>query len=496
MRIEVDVLRARVVERSSAERAWLSEYLTFRDPKAAFTGRPSRTPLYELITDTFPAGLARRVKLAAAEEGFAVEVVDLRGPPPAERDPALAIPWLRDYQAEALEAACRRKRGVLKLPTGAGKTVLAGGIVLALPCRWLIMVPDANLLHQTADELEKGNAKWPGIGEEVGRIGDALWSVRRVTVATFQTLWSRLSNELRLAKLHVKTRPGWRGPAMRMLDDAQGLIGDECHQVAAETFWGVVMRCRAWYRLGLSATPFDRGDKKSSLIVGALGPLVFKADRKELEDRGVLARSPVRMIVCKQLPEAKTYPGVYTEAIVRSAKRNRIVVEIAKVAPRCGFIFVQHVKHGQELVRRLEKASLSVAFAHGDRPVEARQEMVQRLVRGDLDYVVCTSVFQTGLNVRALRCLIVATGGRSAIATRQRLGRGSRLDEDSGKEQCEVWEFYDEGHPYLADHTDERRRAYEEDGHRVRVFDSVEEAARDALSMRSGPPPEPISAPS
>ena len=62
---------------------------------------------------------------------------------------------LRDYQQEALDAWVEsNRRGVLELPTGAGKTVIALAAIADTGTPTLVVVPTIDLLEQWQRELE------------------------------------------------------------------------------------------------------------------------------------------------------------------------------------------------------------------------------------------------------------------------------------------------------------------------------------------------------
>lgn len=810
MKIELGVLRARVTAMSPAERTFLHDYLTFSNPKGRFSGQGTKLHMLNVLDDSFPSGLWPLLEKAAREEGHEVELEDLRGENPAgltwpSLETSLLLdalcPWLRWYQREAVQAIVEQGRGIVWCPTGSGKTVIAGGAIKLLPIRWLFVVNDAGLLHQTADSFEKGRpAKgedpgWPGIGEPVGRIGDGVWSVERVTVATFQTLYARrkkpevaallesveglIADECFPAGTRIGCRPieevrvgdlvpsfneatgrleqrrviqvfrrpapglirlwladgrrvvctpghpfltpsGWlpaytlcgkhalsgdedadlalfgmpdadrarhdaegpgdllpalpagatggaaeegheallpvrdghpaggapwpragaagadlllrglppgslgeklngdgggpgaavprpdarrqpdaeprgaeeaqpdpaphrapaaldrregpwahgaaggamagarpllgdgvlppdggsggapgddlpgpggavlegrgrggrlqprdpegegAGPAERGLPSwvrvdrvevlepgsdgrygglcpggevfnlevegtqtyvADGLVAHNCHTLPAGTFWAVAMRCPAWFRIGLSGTPLARGDKRSSLTIGAIGRVIYRIRPEVLQAEKVLAVPTLRMIRCEQLPTAKTYAGIYSEAIVGSAKRNALLVRMAKQADKPAWLFFRQIDHGKDLLARCARAGINAELVHGSHDVKRRQALVEAQKRGDLDLLICSVVFQTGWDMPGLRAVIIGSGDKSVIATLQRIGRGMRVDKASGKETFEVWDVWDEGHPTLDQHTDERFKAYQKEGYKPEIME-------------------------
>jgi superfamily II DNA or RNA helicase len=80
---------------------------------------------------------------------------------------------LRDYQYEACENAIKYGRGILKMGTGAGKTLTICSILMSIflqrkdKFKCLLVVPDLTLVNQTFNDFEKYNAlfkytRWTG----------------------------------------------------------------------------------------------------------------------------------------------------------------------------------------------------------------------------------------------------------------------------------------------------------------------------------------------
>ena len=460
MWLEANNLHARVVRATREDRRWLHGYLSFEDTSAHYRkgGGGGRTSLYNLIADSFPAGLISLVIRGAKAEGFQVQIIDKRTCP-APRDPNADLAWLRDYQKEAVEVSARRTRGILWHVTGAGKGEVALGLVRAMPCRWLFIVHRSGLMYDIADRYEKRNSL-----EAAGRIGDGKWELAdpsgasgaSLTCATFQTL-SKAYGTPRFAQL---------------ADSAQGLIVDECHCLPSASFWRVAMQMRnAYYRIGLSGTPLARGDQRSLYAVAALGSVIHRIKPDVLIAAGVLAKPRIKLIPCFQTSDRPTWQGVYGECIVRSKRRNRIVIEAAKRAKTPMLVFVKEIKHGKLLRTMLEDADIQTDFVWGSDSQQSRERSVERLERGDIEAIVCSVVFQEGIDIPSLESVVVASGGQSVIATLQRIGRGMRTDQGR-KATFEVWDFDDRGQKWLEKHSRARSRAYRSENYEV-VVESV-----------------------
>ena len=473
MWIEVGCTTARVLRATDEEAAWLRDYMSFPDARARFRAfGPREVRMYDDLHASFPAGLVPLVRKDAPKEGFAVEVADRTAPAPVDPDANLA--WLRDYQRDAVRAVVTRRRGIIHLATGGGKTDVAVGVVRSVPTAgWLFLVHRTTLVHQAAERFSL-RAREHGVDlGEPGVIGEGTWREGDVlTCATFQSLAAALRN----GGAHA-TR------ARELLERVGGLIIDEAHCTPAEQFWRVAMgTTRAAYRVGLSGTPLARGDKRSVLAVAALGPVVYRLRAERLIDEGVLAKPTIRLVPVEQVSERVTWSGVYNELVVKSRVRNAAVVAAALRAEKPAFVFVQNIAHGRTLEKALLRSGVRTGFVWGGHSTDWRQSAVRSLVAGRVDVLVCSVVFQEGVDVPALRAVVVASGGRSVIAALQRIGRGMRVERDAAgavtKASFEVWDFADRGHGWLERHARERRQAYLKEGFDVVVDDGLPVVAK------------------
>src|SRR5690242_11507603 len=91
----------------------------------------------------------------------------------------------RPYQEDALAAwLAANGRGVVVLPTGAGKTVLALMAIARLGVRTLVVVPTNELLNQWRD----GVVNRLGVAKiKVGVVGDGRHDVRPITIITYSS---------------------------------------------------------------------------------------------------------------------------------------------------------------------------------------------------------------------------------------------------------------------------------------------------------------------
>ncbi len=450
MFIECGNLHARIVRATDDERTWLREYLSFEDTRAKFAKKrygsgDGRVRMFDIFTGTFPTGLLPLVRKAGPMEGFQIDLLDSRKKP-CEPDWTVDLKWLRDYQLAAVRNAVAFGRGIISAPTGSGKTELAIALHQVLSCRWLFLVHRTTLVEQAAERFTLRT------GQTADIIGEGRWenTGATFTCASFQSIYSALKR---------------KDPrVLVLLQQIQGLLVDEVHVLPSDTYWRVSMTTQqAYYRFGLSGTPLARGDRRSLLAIASTGPIIYRIQPDVLIEAGVLAKPRIQLVPVAQLSTCKTWQGVYGECIVRSRTRNQTIVDCAKRAEKPCLVFVKEIQHGRLLTERLLKADLRAEFVFGADSTPERQAATRRLVRGDLDVLVSSVIFQEGVDIPQLRSVVIANGGRSVIAALQRIGRGMRVTAD--KNTFQVWDVADHGCKLLERHTKARVRAYTSQGY-------------------------------
>lgn len=456
MRIVYGASLSKLVEAAASERRWLDEYTSveIQSYRPGMWGRiEERYRMFNLLTSEFPSGFLPLLERAAAKGGLELLVDRGALAGASAPDPQADLSWLRPYQMAAVRACLRARRGLVKVPTGGGKTEVFIALTRAVPCEWLFVVHRTDLVGQAARRYMQRT------GERAGYWDSARGWVRgtcNVTVATFQSLW------LAMRKKDKRAR--------EMLDSFGGLNVDETHAQPADSFFKVSMACRnAHWRIGQSGTPLDRSPRDSLRTVGSLGPICFKLSPDVLIDAGVLSRPVIRMVVCKQSSSsAASWREVYRDLVVRSPTRNAVVASMVERAARPCLVFVEELEHGEELREELRRRGVRAEFAHGGDWVAKREEKLRGLVDGSsFDVLICTVIFQEGIDVPELASVVNAAGKASVVASLQRIGRGMRTS--AGKDTFEVWDVRDAGQRWLAQHASDREAAYAREGYVVEI---------------------------
>jgi hypothetical protein len=330
-----------------------------------------------------------------------------------------------------------------------GKTYFAAALILALHRRTLFVVGRRDLLYQTQTVLRQ-QLKRP-----IGIIGDSKLAIRAVTVGTVQTIAPRL-----------------RDPAMLdYLTNVDVLIFDEAHHVASGQYHDIAVRCPAYFRFGLSASPLSRGDTGDVTLIAHTGEIISELDRQELEETGWLSKAEIQLKTISEprLPPRASYPAVYEQGIVKHVERNELIVEAAKAACQRGetvLILVRRTSHGKALRQACRATGLPTVYLRGSTSMEKRKVTLAKMRVQHLGtpfVVVATTIFDEGIDAPDIRCLILGGGGASRIKSIQRVGRGLRPKAD-GRNTLTVIDFVDRTHRFLLRHSDQRLAAYAEEG--------------------------------
>jgi superfamily II DNA or RNA helicase len=236
----------------------------------------------------------------AGEDGVSEAAAPDPEPPPPdpfevarERFALAAAPALslepRAYQRAALQAwIANGGRGMVVLPTGAGKTVLALMAVAHAGLRTLVVVPTIELLQQWRDSL----VHKLGLPEEmVGMIGGGVRQSRPITVITYDSA----------------------SMPRRKLDTWGLLIFDEAHHLPANAYRRIAEHSPAPLRLGLSATP-ERSDGLHEDLFTLIGQEVYRQGPKALSrDKHIAAYRERRIFVNLTGEEQARYDALTAE---------------------------------------------------------------------------------------------------------------------------------------------------------------------------------------
>ncbi len=395
---------------------------------------------YDPRSRAYRAPAFRYADLRARLEEHGIEHEDLVFETPTLR--GLASDYeLRSYQRTALDAwREHRDRGVLELPTGSGKTVIAVKAIEALAVPTLVVVPTIDLLSQWREEL-RAEFDIP-----IGQFGGGVQSREGITVSTYDSAYLKADSVGDVFPL---------------------VVFDEVHHLGGEGYREIARLLAAPYRMGLTAT-FERPDGAHEVVEELIGPVVYRTSADDLAGEHLAPYDVKRIEVSLTAEEREEYErnqetfvsylresGIdmqrgsdYRELVKRSGSDPRareallakqrareIVSNAERKVEELGEILDRHrgeriivfTAHN-DLVYRLSERFLLPAITHRTGAGE-RREILERFREGAYSRVVASNVLDEGVDVPDASIAVVLSGSGSEREFTQRLGRILRPGE-------------------------------------------------------------------
>jgi superfamily II DNA or RNA helicase len=350
----------------------------------------------------------------------------------------------RPYQEEAI-AAWRKggRRGVVVLPTGAGKSLVAQVAIAQTQRSTLVVVPTIDLMNQWYDILLSC------FNAEVGLIGGGYYEIGALTVTTYASAFrfmERLGNQFGF------------------------IIFDECHHLPSSVHRYASEMAIAPFRLGLTATP-ERADGADDELLQLIGPTVYRREAHELAGEYLADYQLVRVEVKLNAEERARYEeeravfrkflsdkGISLASlhgwqlfIAQSARsqegrramqayreQKRIALGTESKLRVLGELLSRH-KHDRtlvftaenEMVYQISEKFWIPAITH-QTGIKERREWLEAFNLGTVLALATSKVLNEGVNIPEASVAVVLSGSGSSREHIQRLGR--ILRKQPGKE--------------------------------------------------------------
>jgi superfamily II DNA or RNA helicase len=345
------------------------------------------------------------------------------------------------YQREALDAwQAGGSRGVVVLPTGAGKTMLAVLAMAQTQRPTLVVVPTLSLMYQWRDVLSKF------FDTPIGLLGGGEKDRQQITVTTYDS--AALQTEFYGHRFGL-------------------LVLDECHHLPSPTYRFIAEGSIAPFRLGLTAT-LERTDGGERIIEQLVGPVVHRVHIDSLEGT-YLAPYEIHSIDV-ELTDAEleryqrlraqyveflrserivmSNPDGWRQFIIRSQRseqgraafaayreQRRIALTSEMKLQALWEIVLRHrndriivFTEDNETVHRLSRSLLAPAITHLT-PGPERQQILGAFARGEWPVLLTSKVLNEGVDVPEANVGVVLSGSGSVREHVQRLGRILRRRE-------------------------------------------------------------------
>jgi len=356
---------------------------------------------------------------------------------------------LYPHQRRIVESVLSNKRGIVKSPTGSGKSFVIAELVRKFTAdnlTILITVPTIDLLHQLTNNIHE----YMDINRinpiEIGKVGDGNYKFANVTVGIPQSLSNIEKTSRYLASVDV-------------------LIADEVHTCATPTY-GVVCDYahHTAVRVGLSATPGH-----NIFLTGFFGQRIINIHESEMIQNNIIMEPLIKFLPAPKgfLPKAlaenasrigtlptghryKTYSQVYNRLIANNDKRNELIINTAinRIELDLGpiILIVNKIKgdgsHGEMLQALLANRGYELPIISGYISKKKREGILDNLRTSSImGCVAGPKVLTAGISIPALSTIILCGAGKSDSEFIQRVGRLLRKKE--GKERPVVYDFMD-----------------------------------------------------
>ena len=357
---------------------------------------------------------------------------------------------LRSYQNKALDNWQRAgNRGVLVLPTAAGKTFIALKAIDLLRTQTLIVVPTLDLIDQWRKRVREY------LGVEAGVVGGGENIIRMVTVSTYDSAYSQ---------------------AAQLGNRFMFLVFDEVHHLASPGYMQIGEMYIAPYRMGLTAT-YERSDQRHALLPLIVGDPVYSIDIEELAGKHLSPYTYEKVSVELTPEEQETYEAQMSVfknylnqrrivlksaadfqrfimttgrdphareallarnralrvAVNSEAKLNQLAQRLETYKDEKILIFTLY----NDLVYTISRRFLIPAVTY-QTPREERREILANFGNGKYKVIVTSQVLDEGMDVPDASVGLILGGTGSTREYVQRLGRLLRKKEGKTAKIVEI----------------------------------------------------------
>jgi len=262
-----------------------------------------------------------------------------------------------------------------------------------------------------------------------------------------------------------------------LFSNAQAVIVDEAHLAAIVIEALANHADRAYYRFGLSATPW-REDNQEIRLEGCMGKKLVEVSPTFLIDRGFLVPPRIFMIPISYSEQTVVnYADSYTKHITKCWERNYRIKQFAEAFQEEGkpvMIIVDRIEHGNILEDMIKGSAFVPGSDKGeddpdDEEQDYRKRMLDACERNEI-ILIGTQWLNTGIDAPAISVLVMAGSTQASATVLQTVGRVIRSHKESGKTEAVVIDFMDSD-KHMRKHSLARKRVYEsESGFDLRVI--------------------------
>lgn len=363
-----------------------------------------------------------------------------------------------DYQKECINSCLNTTKGIIVSATASGKSLQISYVLKTLfenniIGKAILIVPSIGLVTQFYNDM-----KDYGIDvSNVGRVGDKLREFDKpLTIST----WQSLKN------------------CIEVMDQYDCVIVDEVHTCKAKILAEIVKAAvNAKYRLGFTGTmPFSELDQLQ--VKSYLGPVIKEFKSADLATKGYVSKCLIKLLNYHYASNPKGDYNEVKDSIFTNTNRISTIREIIGKSDGSILLLVGKVEsEGVVLQKALEKhpsmKGRRIVFLSGRDGADVREEWRKETDGSDDVVLIATyGIFSTGISIKSLRHLILASPFKSKIRIIQSIGRILRLHADKIY-GATVWDICDQV-KYLKEHSLIRIKHYSKERFEMEEIDITE----------------------
>lgn len=361
-----------------------------------------------------------------------------------------------DYQKDIIEDALTKSRSIYRAGTGAGKSLIISYIIKILldnniTKKHMIIVPTLSLIDQFKSDMVE-------YGIDASLIGKANKDYKQFDYPIVVSTWQTLKNN------------------KDKLESFDFAVSDECHGNKAKEVNKIMESSgHMKYLLGVTGTLPDNQLERNR-IISYIGPVWKEYSVDWLAKNGYLSECNIKHIKIKY---KKGFQGDYNDIkynVIRDPYRLSILKSIVKQNDYI-LVLVEKVKDEGEFIEDYLKSNIkdkNVVFLSGRDKSKVRELWRKNMEESENIVIVATyGIFSMGVNIKALKNIVILSSSKSKIRILQSIGRSLRLHDNKKDGGATIWDFHDLT-KNLKKHGNSRERFYIKEGFEIETIEMNE----------------------
>ena len=336
---------------------------------------------------------------------------------------------VRNYQIDAVRHAISTNRSLIVSPTASGKSLIIYFLVRYYQMaghKILILVPTTSLVEQMYSDFQDYGWNSDTHCQKIYQGYDKR-IIKDVVISTWQSIY-------KMPKSYFA--------------NFGCVIGDEAHLFKAKSLTGIMTKLyQCKYRFGFTGT-LDDTQIHQLVLEGLFGPVRKVITTKELMDKKTLANLKIKCIILKHplIKNKMTYVEELQYIVGNDQRNNFITNLLTHLSGNTLCLFQLVEKHGKILydkVKERDNVGANTFFVYGATNTKEREE-IRAIVDREKSSITIASygTFSTGINIRNINNIVLASPSKSKIRVLQSIGRGLRIS--SNKDSILVFDIADD----------------------------------------------------